>query len=64
MTKRQLGVLFITLGILAIVGLFGMDLLRAGQYQGIGPAQKQAMLAAGVAIVVGLTLLPLGDRPA
>jgi len=64
MTKRQLGLLMIALGVLAILGLFAMDLVRAGQYQGIGPAQKQAMLAAGAAVIVGLTLLPLGDSPA
>lgn len=64
MTKRQLGMLMIALGAMAILGLFALDLLRAGQHQGIGPAQKQAMLAAGAAVIVGLTLLPLGDKPA
>ncbi len=64
MTKRQLGNAFIALGILAITGLFGLDLVRAGQYAGIGPAQKQAMIAAGLMILVGVSLLPLGDRPA
>lgn len=64
MTKRQLGLLFIVLGLFAILGLFGMDFIRAGQYQGIGPAQKQAMLVAGAAILLGLTLLPFGDNPA
>lgn len=64
MTKRQLGLVFIGLGILAIVGLFGMDLIGAGQFQGVGPAQKQAMLVAGVVILVGATLVPLGDKPA
>jgi hypothetical protein len=64
MTKRQLGILFIALGITAVLALFALDFIRAGQYQGIGPAQKQAMLAAGLAVLVGLTLLPLGNRPA
>ncbi len=64
MTKRQLGILFVTLGVTAVLALFALDFLRAGQYQGIGPAQKQAMFAAGLAVLVGLTLLPLGDRPA
>ena len=64
MTKKQLGFLFIALGFMAIVGSLGLDLVRAGQYQGIGPAQKQAMMAAGLVIMVGITLLPLGDRPA
>lgn len=64
MTKRQLGFLFIAIGIIAISGMFAVDLLRAGQYQGIGPAQQQAMLAAGLLILVGISLLPLGDKPA
>jgi hypothetical protein len=64
MTKRQLGLLFIGVGVAAVFALFALDFLRAGQYQGIGPAQKQAMVVAGLAVLVGLTLLPLGDRPA
>lgn len=64
MTKRQLGLTFIALGSLGIVGLFGIDLLGAGQFNGIGPAQRLGLLAAGAVILVGLTLLPLGDKPA
>lgn len=64
MSKRQLGILFIALGVTAVLGLFALDMLRTGQHQGIGPAQKQAMAAAGLAVLVGLTLLPLGNRPA
>lgn len=63
-TKRQLGLIFIVLGFAAIVGMFGMDLLGAGQHLGIGPAQQKALLAAGLVIIIGLTLLPLGDNPA
>ncbi len=63
-TKRLLGIGFILIGVAAIVGMFGMDLVGAGQFQGIGPAQQKALLAAGVVILVGLTLLPLGDKPA
>lgn len=64
MTKRQLGLIFILLGLGAIVGLFVMDLLGAGQFQGIGPAQRLAMIVAGFVALVGVTLWPLGDRPA
>ena len=63
-TKRQLGLLFIVLGIGAAVALFGIDLLGAGQFEGIGPAQRQALLAAGAVVLLGLSLWPLGDRPA
>jgi hypothetical protein len=64
MTKKQLGLLFIAVGGVGIVGLFGIDLLGAGQFNGIGPAQRLGLLAAGALIFVGLTLLPLGDKPA
>jgi hypothetical protein len=63
-TKRQLGLLFILLGVGAAAAMLAVDLLGAGQFQGIGPAQRRALLAAGLAVIVGLTLLPLGDRPA
>lgn len=63
-TKRQLGLLFIVLGAGAAAGLFAMDLLDAGQFQGIGPAQRRALLAAGAAVLLGLSLLPLGNKPA
>jgi hypothetical protein len=63
-TKRQLGIGFILLGLLAIVGSFAIDLAGAGNFQGVGPAQRVALLGAGLVIVVGLTLLPLGDKPA
>jgi hypothetical protein len=64
MTKRQLGLIFILLGVGAAAGMFIIDILGAGQFQGIGPAQRRALLAAALAVLVGLTLWPLGDRPA
>lgn len=63
-TKRQLGLLFIVLGVGATVAMLAVDLLGAGQFQGIGPAQRRALLAAGAAVLLGLSLLPLGNRPA
>jgi hypothetical protein len=64
MSKRQLGILFIGVGVLAILGMFGMDLVGAGQFNGIGPAQQKGMMVSAVVIVLGLTLVPLGDKPA
>lgn len=63
-TKRQLGVLLILLGVGAILAMFAIDLLGAGQFQGIGPAQRRGLIVAALAFFIGLTLLPLGDRPA
>ncbi|MCA9926134.1 MAG: hypothetical protein KC419_06835 [Anaerolineales bacterium] len=64
MTKKQLGFAFIGTGSSAIIGMFALDFIGAGQFQGIGPAQRLAMLAAGIVILIGITLLPLGDKPA
>ena len=63
-TKRQLGLAFIAIGLLAAVGSFVYDFLGGGQFSGIGPAQRVALLGAGVLVLVGLSLWPLGDRPA
>jgi hypothetical protein len=63
-TKRQLGIGFILLGLVAIIATFAVDWLGAGNFQGVGPAQRVALIGAGLVIVVGITLLPLGDRPA
>jgi hypothetical protein len=48
----------------AIIATFAVDWLGAGNFQGVGPAQRVALIGAGLVIVVGITLLPLGDRPA
>lgn len=64
MTKRQLGYIIIALGVLAIVGSFINDLIGAGNFQGIGPTQRLAILGAIGVILLGASLLPLGDRPA
>lgn len=63
-TKRQLGLGFIALGVTVTVLLFIRDLLGASQFQGIGPMQKVALLGAGLVILIGITLVPLGDKPA
>lgn len=64
MTKRQLGYVIIALGLLAIIGSFVNDLLGGGDFQGIGPTQKLALIGAGVVVLIGLSLLPFGDKPA
>ena len=63
-TKKQLGIGFILIGLLAIVGSFVVDWLGAGNFQGIGPAQRVVLIGAMLVVIVGLTLLPLGDNPA
>ncbi len=63
-TKRQLGLMIAGLGALAFLAILAVDLLRAGDYQGIGPAQRTALIAVSGFFLLGLTLIPLGDRPA
>jgi hypothetical protein len=64
LTKRQLGTLCLAAGGLLVVAALVADLVGAGRFGGLGPAQRQA-LAGGLALVVfGLSLLPLGQRPA
>ncbi len=63
-TKRQLGLLLL-LGGLAIAALaFGVDLIRSGQWQGFGPYQKVGLTAGVLVALLGLSLIPLGGRPA
>ncbi len=63
-TKRKLGILFILAGLAGAGALLAVDLLGAGAFQGIGPAQRKGLLIAAGLVGLGLTLLPLGNRPA
>lgn len=63
-TKRQLGFLFLVAGLLGFVGVLALDALRGGTPGGLGPAQRLALAGCAGLTVLGLTLIPLGDRPA
>jgi hypothetical protein len=64
MTKRQLGILLIMMGLGAIVALFTADFIGASQFSGVGPIQRLGLAGAMLAVLLGLSLLPLGNRPA
>jgi hypothetical protein len=64
LTKRQLGLLLVALGSLGFLGILAIDLLDIGREGGIGPAQQIALGLMLAAALVGLSLLPLKDRPA
>lgn len=64
LTKRQLGWLSLLTGLAVIVGSLGVDLIGAGRFTGLGPAQQQAIAGGAALVLFGLTLLPLGHRPA
>ena len=61
---QLLGYVIIALGVLAIVGSFVNDLFGGGDFQGIGPTQRLALMGAGLFILIGLSLVPFGDKPA
>ena len=63
-TKRQLGIGLAAIGAITIIGTFIVDLVGAGNFSGIGPYQLMALIGGGLAVVVGLSLIPLGDKPA
>jgi len=63
-TKRQLGLLLLAVGLLAFAGVLSIDLIDAGREGGIGPAQRIALALAALIALIGLTLIPLKDDPA
>lgn len=63
-SKRLLGALMLIGGGGGLIGLLALDVIRGTLDSGFGPAQQAAMAACVVLAVVGLTLLPLGKRPA
>jgi hypothetical protein len=64
LSKRHLGSLMLVGGLLAIVGLLAIDILDVGREGGIGPAQQIALIISGLMALIGLSLIPLGDKPA
>lgn len=63
-TKRQLGAVCVLIGLIAFIGIIGIDILDAGREGGIGPAQQIALGLCIALALLGLTLIPLGDDPA
>ena len=63
-TKRQMGLGFTAAGLVALIAVLAVDLLQAGNFEGFGPMQRMALVAAVLLFLVGLTLIPFGNRPA
>lgn len=62
LTKRQLGALIVAGGVIAALAVLLVDVFRAGAFVGLGPAQLLALGGCALVILLGLSLLPLGDR--
>ena len=63
-TKRQLGLILLIAGIVATGAILAVEILGAGNFQGIGPLQRIGLGMTILTILIGISLLPLGDRPA
>ena len=63
-TKRQLGIALAASGIVGTLGVLAIDVFQVGRQGGIGPAQAFALFIMVVLLIIGLTLIPLGDAPA
>ena len=62
-TKRQLGTLFIAMGVLVLIGVFAANFI-GGRDAGFGPFQFIGLGGGVVIIVMALPLIKLGDKPA
>ena len=62
LTKRLLGFLLLVGGIAAFAAILSVDVIDVGRQGGIGPAQRIALGVAVLIALIGLTLIPIGDR--
>ncbi len=63
-TKRQLGLLLLAAGLGVLALVFSLGILRTGQWTAMGPYRQIAAMAGAALSLVGVSLLPLGNRPA
>ena len=63
-TKRDLGFILIGLGIIGSAGILLVDRLGVGKDSALGPLQTAALIFGAFTVLAGLSLIPLGNRPA
>jgi hypothetical protein len=63
-SKRQLGQLLAVGGLLGFAAILAIDIVNIGREGGVGPAQQAALAVMAAAVLLGVSLLPLGDDPA
>ena len=63
-TKRQLGIVAIALGLLAVLGTIAVDFIGAGKWGGFGPLQRIGIGFGIATSIMGFILVRLGNRPA
>jgi hypothetical protein len=63
-TKRHIGIALLVLGLAAVIIVLAVDWIGAGEFRGVGPVQRLALMAGLAVTLLGLSLIPFGDRPA
>ena len=63
-TKRMVGIGLGILGLAMAGGAVAVDVVGAGKWNGLGPAQRLAIFVGLSVALVGLSLIPLGKKPA
>ncbi len=63
-TKRHLGLFLLAVGLTALIAILASDMIGAGRHDGVGPVQQLALTAVSLIALLGISLLPFGDRPA
>jgi hypothetical protein len=63
LTKRHLGVALLAAGVIVLAGMGAAEVLSVTS-AGIGTMEKLGIAAGVLSTMIGLTLIPLGDRPA
>lgn len=63
-TKAILGYGLSAVGTVALIGLSLLDRVRPTDFDGVGPLQQIGFAVAALSLLIGVTLIPLGDRPA
>ncbi len=63
-TKRQLGFGILIAGFLTGIALFVKDFVGLAEFAGVGPLERNLYITAIILILLGLSLIPLGNKPA
>ncbi len=63
-TKRQLGIFFTLCAVILLASIFAIEWFGAGNFEGIGPLQRMAIIATLGILGLGISLIPFGNRPA
>jgi len=63
-SKRHIGFVLLAVGAAAVIAVLAVDWIGAGEFSGIGPVQRLALAAGGLVALIGISLIPFGNRPA